>query len=640
MTQSRMTNRSAQHFCTVVLFACWLVGAAVAQRNIDPTAEPGRVAETITSYRTDPGTAVLIFHVFAQRNGSLLDRQAVVTLVNASDHSTTWTTTEDNAKAFFTNVHLGRYGLDVSAVGYLTAHKDLQVMDSNRPLDVEIVLQRDPAALNLDVAEAIISPKARKEAKHAISLLKSQKLAKAEKQLDEAYKLAPSSAELNFLLGYLYYQKKDLPKAAAYLTTAATLNPRNGQALTLLGRTQLEREDYAAARSVLEQALMVDAEPWLPHSLLADAYLHQKTYDKALEESELAIRKGQALASSTQLIRGESLAGLGRDQEAAQALNAFLQSTPHSPIAGQVRSLIAQIQEHTLIASANTPSIPAIHISGVDPLSALPNEVLSIKAWQPPGIDEIKISTAPGVVCPSAQVIEESGKRVQELVHDVERFAAVEDLFHQSLDSYGIPARSETRKYNYVASITEPQPGVLNVDEYRAEKLSVQGYPDQIASQGFAALALVFHPDRRDEFAMTCEGLGEWHGQATWLVRFQQREDRPNHMHSYKLGNQVHPVPLKGRAWITADKFHIARIEAEMVKPMPEIQLLSEHQIVEYGPIPFPNRNTTLWLPKSADIYFDFRKHHYYRRHSFDHYMLYSVETEEKRKEPGVARQN
>jgi hypothetical protein len=214
MTQSRMTNRSAQHFCTALFLALWLVGAAVAQRNIDPTAEPGRVAETITSYRTDAGTAVLIFHVFAQRTTSVLDRQAVVTLVNASDHSTTWTTTEDNAKGFFTNVRLGSYGLDVSAVGYLTSHKDLQVMDSNRPLDIEIVLQRDPSALNLDVAEAIISPKARKEAKHAISLLKSQKLAKAEKQLDEAYKLAPTSAELNFLLGYLYYQKKDLPKAA------------------------------------------------------------------------------------------------------------------------------------------------------------------------------------------------------------------------------------------------------------------------------------------------------------------------------------------------------------------------------------------------------------------------------------------
>jgi len=185
-----------------------------------------------------------------------------------------------------------------------------------------------------------------------------------------------------------------------------------------------------------------------------------------------------------------------------------------------------------------------------------------------------------------------------------------------------------------VASISEPQPGFLSVDEFRAEKLSLEGYPDKIASTGFAALALVFHPHMRDNFEMVCEGLGDWHGQASWLVHFRQRDDRPNHMHAYKVGNQIHAVKLKGRAWITADKFQIVRIEAEMVSPMPEIQLLSEHQVVEYGPIPFQKKNTTLWLPKSAEIYFDFRKHRYYRRHSFDHYMLYSVDSDEKRKEP------
>ena len=225
-------------------------------------------------------------------------------------------------------------------------------------------------------------------------------------------------------------------------------------------------------------------------------------------------------------------------------------------------------------------------------------------------------------------------KRVQELVKDVARFAAVEDLFHQSLDQFGIPVRTETRKYNYVASISEPQPGLLSVEEYRADKPGLAEYPDHIASNGFAALALVFHPDMRDTFEMLCEGLGDWHGQASWLVHFRQRADRPNRMHSYKVGNEIHPVPLKGRAWITTDTFQIVRIEAEMVNPMPEIQLLSEHEFVEYGPIPFAKKNTSLWLPKSAEIYFDFRKHHYYRRHSFDHYMLYSVDSDEKRKEP------
>ena len=206
-------------------------------------------------------------------------------------------------------------------------------------------------------------------------------------------------------------------------------------------------------------------------------------------------------------------------------------------MAGQVRTLIGEIQQHQSSAPRRrTRRKTEARLSGVDPLVALLAPRLSMKSWKPPSIDDVKPALAPGVVCPSAKVMEESGKRVQELVEDVARFAAVEDLFHQSLDQFGIPIRTETRKYNYVASISEPQPGFLSVDEYRADKLTLSEYPDQIASTGFAALALVFHPDMRDNFDMSCEGLGDWHGQATWLVHFRQRDDRPNRMHSYKVG--------------------------------------------------------------------------------------------------------
>lgn len=618
----------------VISFLCLLASLAIAQRTPDPTTEPGNIVERIDAYRTEPGTAILIFNVFAERASARLDRQALLALVNLSDHSTTWATTENDAKGVLTNVHYGSYDVEVSAVGYLTTHKELRVMDTLRPAEIEIVLRRDPSAVNLDVMDTIMSPKARKDAKRAISLLKSGKLPEAQKRLDHAYALTPASPELNFLLGYVYFQKRDLVHAGTYLGTAVNLSPHNAQALTLLGRTNLEREDYPAARSALEQAVLADAENWLPHNLLADTYLHQKNYDQAREEAELAINKGKTAATPAQLVLGESLIGLGRDQEAAQVLTTFLQDSPRSPMAGSVGRVIAELKDRSSSVSAEGSANSAPHISAFDPLAALPPPGLAVKSWQPPGIDEMKLSTAPDMVCPSAQVIEESGKRAEELVHDVQRFAAVEDLFHQTLDNYGIPIRSETRKYNYVAAISEPETGILTVDEYRAQKLTLQDYPDQIASTGFAALALVFHPHRRDNFEMTCEGLGDWHGQATWLVRFQQRDDRPNYMHGYKLGNQIHAVPLKGRAWITANKFQIVRIEAEMVKPMPEIQLLSEHQVVEYGPVPFPKKKTTLWLPKSAEIYFDFRRHHYYRRHSFDHYMLYSVDAEEKRKEP------
>jgi hypothetical protein len=398
---------------------------------------------------------------------------------------------------------------------------------------------------------------------------------------------------------------------------------------------QLQRKDYPAARSSLERAILADADNWLPHDLLADTYLREKDYGKARDEANVAIAKGNNIASPAQLVLGQALLGLRRDEEGIQALHSFLEQSPKSPLADQVRALISDINEtNSNGTAASSLTVPARVAPAVDSLEALEAPILPIKPWAPPAVDDVKPPVATGVDCPADQVMEESGKRMLELVHDLSRFAAVEDLFHQPLDPYGMPIRTDKRKYDYVAQISERGAGLVAIDEFRTAKLTLDDYPDQISSTGFVTLALVFHPGMRDDFVMQCEGLADWRGQATWLVHFKQRKDRPNRMHSYKVGAQVFPVDIKGRAWISANKFQIIRIEADLVRPMPEIRLVSEHQAVEYGPVPFPRKNTVLWLPKTAEIYFDFRKHRYYRRHSFDNYMLFSVEADEKRKEP------
>jgi len=635
-----LAHAFAHPVCTLSVLCCLLATAAWAQRggSLDDT---GPRLDSPTAYRTAAGTGVLVFTVFAENTRTHLDRQALLRLVNQTNQTTTWQTTEDRSQGVFTNIPYGNYDVEVSAAGYLSTLKEVQVMSSQRPAEIDIVLKRDPSAINLDLSDTILSAEARKEMKRAVSALKFGKLIDAQKQLERAYQSAPSSSALNFLLGYLYFQKKDFEKAFHYLETATTLNPHDAQALTLLGRTGLERQDYAAARSALEQAVAADVESWLPHNLLADSYLRQKNYDKARDEAQVAIAKGKTEASPAQLVLGQALVGLGLDRQGIQALDTFLEESPHHPMAGQVRSLIAEIREQKSSSPSPENAVKTeARLAGVDPLQALAAPGLSVKSWQPPGIDETKLALAPGVICPSEKVVEETGKHVRQLVDDVGRFAAVEDLFHQSLDQFGNPVRTETRKYNYVASISEPQPGFLSVDEYRADKLDPKGYPDQIASAGFATLALVFHPHMRANFDISCDGLGTWHGQATWLARFRQRADKPSRMHSYKVGDLVYTVDLRGRAWITADTFQIVRIEAELVRPVPEIQLLSEHQVVEYGPIRFEKKNTSLWLPKSAEIYFDFRRHRYYRRHSFNHYMLFSTDSEEKRAEPKVAAQD
>ncbi|MCU1299919.1 MAG: hypothetical protein JWQ87_203 [Candidatus Sulfotelmatobacter sp.] len=629
--------------CLTLTFLLVCMAIATTAHGQGPTTDTG-LRDRSLLYTSAPGTGVVVATVSSEKKGALLDRQALLQLLNRSTHTATWQTTDEIVQgAFqdhvsqgaFTNVAYGEYDIEVSAVGYLSERRQLQVVNSWSPVQLMFALKRDPEAINLNVPDMGISAKARKEVKRGIAALKSNNLKEAEKQLGAAYNSDPSSSDVNFLLGYLYYQKIDYGRAAHYLRAATNINPRNTQALTLLGRAGLQRQDYPAARSALEQAVMQDGDNWQAHNLLADTYLHQGIPERARDEARVAIEKGKNHASAAQLVLGEALVSLGDDKEAVEALKRFLEQSPLHPMAGQVRALIAQIEEDAANSAAAPSTDRAVSkLVGIDPLLALDAPVFSVKSWQPPGIDDIKLNVAAGTVCPTEKVIDESGKRVQELVEDVTRFAAIEDLFHQRLDAYGLPTSTETRKFNYVASISELQPGFLSVDEYRADKMDLTGYPDQISSTGFAALALVFHPHMRDNFEMKCEGLGEWRGQPSWLVRFQQRDDRPSRIHSYKVGTQVHAVNLKGRAWITAGKFQIVRIEAELVSPMPEIQLLSEHQVVEYGPIPFARKNTTLWLPKSAEIYFDFRRHRYYRRHSFDHYMIFAVDSDEKRKEP------
>jgi tetratricopeptide (TPR) repeat protein len=634
-----MSRHDARAF-GMLLLASLLSLRAVAQQ-LGPLGNQDlgnpRNISIVTKYETAPGTGVLVLHVSAEQTGVPLHGHVRLQLTNVANNIGLIQSISGDREGIFANVQPGNYEVEIGSFGYVSVFQRVQVIAESHREPIQIVLHRDPTAISLDIADEVISPKARKETKRAVSELKSQDLAGAQKHLETAYQLAPSSADLNFLLGYLYFLEKNYTQAGTYLATAASISPNSARALTLLGRTDLQLENYPAARSALERAVLADADNWSSHDLLADAYLHEKRYDKARAEAQIAVAKGERLGknatSAAELVLGQALLGLGRVREATQAFQAFLRDAPESPLAPQVSAILAQLEKQKSGSASNRgDSHSPIDASRADPLAAMPRPELSkTQTWRPPDVDDAKPSLTAGITCDTSHVVEESAKRVLDLVQNLARFAANEDLFHQSLDPFGMPTSTETRKYDYTASVSPDRYSVVSIDEYRSDKVSQAGYPDGIASTGFITLALVFHPELSKDFEFQCEGQGDWHGQSSWIVHFRQRSDHPNRMHSYKVGS-VFPVDLKGRAWITADKFEVVQIEADMVKPVPEIQLLSERQTVEYGPVPFATKNITLWLPKKVEIYIDFRKHHYYRRHSFDHYMLFSVDTEHKEK--------
>ena len=599
-------------------------------QEMNQTIQDANDLRNMQTYESAPNTAVIIVHAFADEKPVSLDRPVRVDLTKLANRLGVFQTVQGHQTAVFVNTSLGKYDISATAVGYLTSHQEISVVNPVKQ-DVEIVLRRDPAAITLNEASGLMSSKAKKEAKRAVSLLRSADLNGAEKHLKAAYGLAPSNADLNFLLGYLYFQKNDYGQAGTYLGTAASLSPHSAQNLTLLGRTRLLQQNYPAAQSALEQAILVDSEDWLPHNLLANAYLQEKEYSKARDEAQVALAKsvryGKNASGAAQLTLGQALLGLGQMKQGVQALQTFLKNAPPENMVGPVRALIARVEQSDHPSAAGSQ----VTTSTVDPLMVVPKVALSMQTWRPPDVDDVNPTLEPGVACPAAQVLAGAGQRAQELVQNVTRFSAKEVLFHKSLDSIGLSGDAETRKYDYVAAISSER-GFFQIDEYRANLAPQDGYPDGIASAGFVMLALVFHPQMQRDFDFDCEGQGQWHGQPTWLVHFRQRHDRPSRMQSYYLDRKTYLVDLKGRAWISTDSSQIVHMEADMAKPIHEIQLVSEHQIVEYGPVPFAKQNTMLWLPTNAEIYLDFRKHHYYRRHSFDHYMVFDVGTSQQDK--------
>jgi tetratricopeptide (TPR) repeat protein len=590
-----------------------------------------RQNQRVTIYDTPPNTAVIVVHSFAEEKPANLDRSARVDLTNLGNHLGVSQIVRGRDEAVFANTALGRYTISVTAVGYLSASQEISVLSPVKQ-DIDIVLHRDPSSISLSEASGLMPPKARKEASRAVSLLKSGDLAKAEKRLKTAYVLAPSNADLNFLLGYLYFQKNDYAQAAAYLGTAASLNPHSAQTLTLLGRTKLAVKNYPEAQSALEQAILVDPEEWQAHDLLANTYLHQKEFSKALNEAQAAVAKsaryGKNASGAAQLTLGQALIGLGQKDEGIQALRVFLKQSPPENMIEPVRALIAKVEE-----SDQTPAGGSETTTSPDPLMAVTKTALSIQTWRPPDIDDVKPTLEPGATYSCAQVLAGAGQRVEELVQDVTRFSADENLFHKSLDGVGLSNHAETRKYNYAAAISSKSGSVL-IEDYSEDRVPQAGYPDGIGSTGFVMLALVFHPEMQADFDFDCEGQGKWSGKPSWLVHFRQRPDRPNRMQDYNLAGKIYRVDLKGRAWISSETSQIVHIEADIVNPMHEIQMLSEHQVVEYGPVPFAKKSTMLWLPKNVEIYFDFRKHRYYRHYTFDHFMLFDVDATEKVKLP------
>lgn len=279
-------------------------------------------------------------------------------------------------------------------------------------------------------------------------------------------------------------------------------------------------------------------------------------------------------------------------------------------------------------ATAAVASMPATRPSTVVPAPAdttTPNRPPWPWLW--PGVDESVPKVATGVECPLSQVLAGAGQRMKDLVENLEKFSATEHLEHFDVSAAGARVNRETRKFDYLVTVTISSGGIFQLEEYRNASLGPWEFPSQIATMGLPGMALIFHPVMVSDFDFVCEGLGQWDGHPAWQVHFAQRTDRANRIRAYVIANKSYDVPLKGRAWIDASTYEPRRLESELMKPVPAIRLTQDRLTIDYGPVQFRTHQQELWLPLDAEMYEDFQGRRFYRRHTFDDFKLFAVDS-------------
>ena len=96
-------------------------------------------------------------------------------------------------------------------------------------------------------------------------------------------------------------------------------------------------------------------------------------------------------------------------------------------------------------------------------------------------------------------------------------------------------------------------------------------------------------------------------------------------------------MALRGRAWIAADTYQVLRIETDLISPVPKIRLVTDRIAIEYGAVHFREKQVEMWLPLSADVYYDWKGRRAHRRHSFSNYLLFSVDDKQQISKPSAA---
>jgi hypothetical protein len=253
--------------------------------------------------------------------------------------------------------------------------------------------------------------------------------------------------------------------------------------------------------------------------------------------------------------------------------------------------------------------------------------------WDPPALDSPVDALSSSPPCVLDKVLLQAGARANEMVSNLQNFTAQEKIEYQTTDVQNFVKNHGSESFDYVV-VFQPSPNGLVIQEKRNPTHGSILSPAAAQDIGLPEMVLIFLPAMQDDYVMTCEGQAQWESQPAWLVRFQQRRDRPSRTFSIRVGKDAYPVGLKGRAWISFDSGEIVHMETAMMDEVPASKIHHWYLSIDYTPVQFQARPAKVWLPHTVDGYCDYGDRRTIVYHTFTDFLLFSVQTDQKIEKP------
>jgi Flp pilus assembly protein TadD len=640
--------------CAVVTLAS---AASLLLGSVTPAQRPSASQQTLGGVSSPNFTTLLVS--VRDSTGGPLPTNALIRITSNFTQIRMSAPTQDGGAASFAGIPAGDYDVVAEAPGYTTTTERASILMGSTSYTVYVYMHPDGEITPTDprAAKPMMTPRLQSEIDKGLEKMRKQQFDQARTHFAKAEKMAPGNPDVQYLIGMMEYQQSHYEQARAKFENALSIYPTHERALVLLGELQLRSGQYQKASETLEKAFQVNGADWRVHYLLGSAYASLKDLEKAHSHAQRAVELSKGQFPTVQVLMGRVLLQEGKRDEAKAAFTAVAKSYPNDPAAKDAQAALVQMDRPALVAmnippAATSGSRPATSgtiasgsTSGATPgavaspdvpppapeavLSApVPSLPVLVRPWSPPDIDSREYVVARDVACSEETVVGRTSARTLKQLESFEKFSATEHIEHQEIDVNGNPVSTHDKDFTYMVFVERPRSDWLFLNEDRNGHDSLSEFPTNLATRGLVGLGVFFFsPEYQSDFNYKCEGLGQWHGQATWEIRLEQKKEVPSRVMTWRNRQGVFPVPLKARVWVAANTYDVVHIETDLREPVPTIELGMEHLVIDYGPVNFEHGKTSLWLPWHADMYLQLHNKRYHHRHTLTNYELFSVDT-------------